>query len=243
MHLHRNRGGITHRENLVIETKCGETINPDGSYGEMDWSPDWLKKSLEISLKRLQLDYVDLLAMHGECDKSLIPHIIQTFEDMKSEGLIRAYGINTFNTEFLEWVAQEKCFDYVMLDYNIMRQDREPIIEKLTDAGVAVIAGSAMGESLYSKKVFRIRNRNDFWYLARALVRFRGLMNKSQDFKFLTKVPGYTANQLALRYVLDNEMVTSAVFSTINTEHLTENLKGVDITMPESIRKEIKKRV
>ena len=81
---------------------------------------------------------------------------------MKSQWLIRAYGINTFSTEFLEWIAQEKSFDYVLLDYNIMRQDREPLIEKLKATGVAVIAGSAMGESLYSKNVFKIRNRNDF---------------------------------------------------------------------------------
>ena len=168
--------------------------------------------------------------------------IIDVFQDMKAQGLIRAYGINTFNTEFLEWMAQKKCFDYVMLDYNIMRQDRESIIKKLTDSGTAVIAGSAMGESLYSKKIFRVKNRNDFWYMARAVVRFRELMNKSKDFRFLTEQDGYTANQLALRYVLDNKDVSSACFSTINIDHLKENLKAVDIEMPEIIRKEIKRR-
>ena len=111
-----------------------------------------------------------------------------------------------------------------------------------TNAGVAVIAGSAMGESLYSKNIFKVKNRNDFWYLARALVRFRGLLNKSKDFKFLMKQDGYTANQLALRYVLDNKKITSAVFSTINTEHLVSNLEAVNITMSENIREEIKKR-
>lgn len=234
--------GLTQRKNLVIETKCGETINSDGTYGAMDWSPDWIKKSLEISLKRLQLEYVDLFAIHGECEKQYIDPLITTFQDMKRQGLIRAYGVNTFDTDFLSWVAEEKCFDYVMLDYNIVRQDREPLIEMITDAGVAVIAGSAMGESLYSKKIFKVKNRNDFWYLARALVRFRGLLNKSKDFKFLMKQDGYTANQLALRYVLDNKRITSAVFSTINTEHLVSNLKAVNITMSENIREEIKKR-
>ncbi len=234
--------GITRREHLVIETKCGETINPDGTYGALDWSPEWIRKSLEISLNRLQLNYIDLFAVHGECEKTQLDGLIKTLQEMKSQGLIKAYGVNTFDTDFLSWVAEEKCFDYVMLDYNIMRQDREPLIEKLTDAGVAVIAGSAMGESLYSKKLVKVKNRNDLWYLARALVRFRSLIKKSKDFKFLTKQEGFTANQLALRYVLDNEKVSSAVFSTTNTDHLVENLKAVDIVMPEEIRKEIKKR-
>ena len=235
-------GGITKRDSLVIETKCGETINPDGSYGERDLSPDWIRKSLDISLERLKLDYIDLYALHGECEEKYIDPLVRVFQDVKSQGLIKAFGVNTFNTEFLHRVAEEHWFDYVMLDYNIMRQDRESLIKKLTDAGVAVIAGSALGESLYSKKIFRIKNRNDFWYFARAVVRFRDLMNKSKDFRFLAKQKDYTANQLALRYVLDNENISSACFSTINTEHLNENLRAIDIEMPEDIRREIKKR-
>lgn len=237
------RQGITTRSQLIIETKCGETINPDGSYGPLDFSADWIKKSLDISLNRLRLDYIDLYALHGECKKRQVDEVIHIFEDMKSQGMIRAYGVNTFDTEFLSWIAEEKCFDYVMLDYNIMHQDREPLIKKLTNVGVAVIAGSALGESLYSKKIFRVKNRNDFWYLARALVRFRGLMKKSRDFKFLTKQMEYTANQLALRYVLDNRNISTACFSTTNTNHLIENLKAVDIQLPKNIKNEIKKRV
>ncbi len=232
--------GITKRKDLVIETKCGETLKSDGTYGPVNWSPDWIKKSLEISMNRLRLDYIDLLAIHGECGRAEVDGLIKTFQEMKSQGLIMAYGVNTFNTEFLSWVAKEKCFDYVMLNYNIMCQDREVLIDNLTASGVAVIAGSALGESLYSKNVFKIRNRNDFWYLARALVRFRRLMNKSKDFRFLTEQDEFTANQLALRYVLDNNKISSAVFSTINTDHLIENVKASEIVMPDNIRNKIK---
>lgn len=233
---------IISRSDIVIETKCGETILQDGSYGPSDWSPDWIKRSLEISLERLKLDYIDLLAMHGGCEKKELEPLLRTFEEMKKSGLIRAFGVNSFNTSFLEFVAKERIFDYVMLDYNIMRQDRENLIEKLTSAGIAVIAGSAMGESLYSKKIFKVRSRNDLWYLLRALVRFKDLMHKSKDFRFLTKYKEFTANQLALRYVLDNNLISSAVFSTTNPKHLAENLKAEEIIMPEKIRKEIKKR-
>lgn len=233
---------IIERSKLVIETKCGETVNDDGTYGPMDFSPDWIKRSLEISLQRLQLDYIDLFAIHGECKKSEVYQLVKAFQDMKSQGLIKAYGVNTFDTDFISWVAEEKCFDYVMLDYNILRQDREDLIAKLADTGIGVLAGSALGESLYSKKIYKVRNRNDFWYLARALVRFRNLMSKSKDFKFLTEQKDYTANQLALRYVLDNENISSAVFSTTSVEHLVENLNAVSITMPNSIKEEIKKR-
>lgn len=230
------------RSKLVIETKCGETINPDGSYGASDWSPGWVRRSLEISLERLGLEYVDLFAMHGGSVEDCSDRLIHTFQDLKAQGLIRAYGINTFDTKVLKWAAKERCFDYVMLDYNILRQDREPLIDVLAGAGVAVIAGSAMGESLYVKGISSIRGRNDLWYLARAAARFRGLAGRSRGFKFLARQEGYTANQLALRYVLDNKNVSSAVFSTVNLGHLVEDLEAVDMQMPEGVRREIKKR-
>ena len=178
-------GGITQRENLVIETKCGETINADGTYGSSDWSPDWIKRSLEISLKRLQLDYIDLFAMHGGSISDCSDELLNTFRDMKNQGLIRAYGINTFNMEVLEWVAKERCFDYVMLDYNVLKQEREPIIAQLHESGIGVIAGMALGQSLFSKNVYRIRNRNDFWYLLRAVAHFRSNMKKVKILDFL----------------------------------------------------------
>lgn len=236
------RNGDVRREDLVIETKWGETINDDGTYGPRDLSPDWIKKSIEINLKRLGVEYIDLYALHGECELKYVDQMVKVLDEFKSQGLIRAYGVNTFNDEFINWMAESKAYDYVMLDYNIMRQDREPVIEKLKEQGIGVIAGSALGESLYSKKIFRVRNRNDLWYMARAVVRFKELMKKSKNFKFLTKQKDYTANQLALRYVLDNDNISTACFSTINLNHLTENLKACEIVMPDSIRKEIKKR-
>lgn len=230
--------GIVKREDLVIETKCGETVNADGSYGPYNWSADNLKKNLETSLKRLQLDYIDLFATHGECDIRDVDGVIKVFENFKSQGLIRAYGVNTFNTEYVDWVVKEKCFDYVMLDYNVMKQDREPQIDKLYNAGIGVIAGASLGQSLYAKKPKL--NRNDLWYALRSMFRFKYMRQKSKDYRFLNNFDGCTANQLALRYVLDNKNITAAAFNTTNIDHLIENLKSVDIKMPEEIRLRIK---
>ena len=175
--------GIIKRESIIIETKCGETINSDGSYGPYDWSPEWIKKSVDISLKRLNTDYIDLLAMHGGQPSDCSDNLIRTFQELKDQGIIRAYGVNSFDDSFLRWIYKEKCFDYVMLDYNIIKQDREELIQKLYEVGIGVIAGMALGQSLFAKK--RIKNRNDLWYYLRAIAHFRGNMKKSKNFRFL----------------------------------------------------------
>lgn len=71
---------------------------------------------------------------------------------------------------------------------------------------------------------------------------FQGQYEKSKNFRFLTEQKGYSGNQLALRYVLDNPHISSAVFNTICIEHLIDDLGAADIIMPEEIRKQIKKR-
>lgn len=229
---------ITNRENIIIETKFGETLNSDGSYGPYNWSSDWIKKSVEISLKRMNIDYIDLLAMHGGNPENCSDELFKTFEDLKTQGIIRAYGVNSFDDRFLNWICKKQCFDYVMLDYNILKQEREDIVQKLDEAGIGVLAGMALGQSLFSRK--KIKNRNDLWYFLRAFVHFRDNMKKSKDFRFLTEQKEYSGNQLALRYVLDNPHVSSAVFSTINKEHLLDDLGATNITMPEDIKKLIK---
>ena len=72
------------------------------------------------------------------------------------------------------------------------------------------------------------------------MFRFKYMRQKSKDFRWLNKVDGYTPNQLALRYVLDNDKVSSATFNTTSIEHLEENLKAVDIEMPEKVRERIR---
>lgn len=69
-----------------------------------------------------------------------------------------------------------------MLDYNILQQDREVIIQRLDESDIGVIAGMTLGQSLFSKK---IKNRNDLWYFLRTFAHFRENVKKIGIFNFL----------------------------------------------------------
>ena len=105
-------GGAASREDIVVETKFGETLNSDGSYGASNWTSDWIKRSFEISLQRLQLDYIDLYAMHGAgcIGTNRLDEVIRTLQDLKSQRLIRAFGVNTFEDKAIRFILKEKCF-------------------------------------------------------------------------------------------------------------------------------------
>ena len=228
---------IVKREDIVISTKFG-TKRVGRKYVH-DFTPKWMNHSVKTSLKRMGIDYIDLLLIHGPQVHDLTGECLAAMEKLKTNNIVKAIGINTFDTEVIKFVCRTKCFDFVMLDYNILRQDREALIKKLYDSGIGVIAGAPLAESLYSNRIFKIKSIKDIWYLARAVVNFRAQLVKGRKFTFINNVPGMTGTQIALKYVLDNPYVTAAVFGTTTPEHLMDNVKSKDIIIPENILKRI----
>lgn len=226
------------RKEIVLSTKCG-TRQSNGKYYH-DWSIEWLKESVSISLKRLGTEYIDLLHVHGPKIEEITPQMVRFLINLKKCGKVRAVGINTFDTDVIKWTIKNKVFDFVMLDYNILRQDRELIIDQLFENGIGVIAGAPLAQSLYSNRVYKIKNMKDLWYFLRALKNFRGQMIEGKKYRFINSIEGYSGNQLALRYVLDNSKVSSAVFGSVTLEHLIENIGAVDIDMPQEVGERIK---
>mgnify|MGYP005772287255 CR=1 FL=1 len=231
--------GNDKRKELIIASKCGTRINEHGKYYH-DWSVDWMKRSVDISLNRLHTDYLDMLHLHGPTISEITDEVVRFMRGLKEQGVVRAIGVNSFDTDVLTYICKNKLFDFVMLDYNVMRQDREPLINEMNKNGIGIIAGAALAQSLYSNRVFKIKGKKDIWYLLRALKNFRGHMKDGLAYRFMNNVPGFTGNQLALKYVLDNPCITSAVFGTTSVEHLLENIKPCDLEMPNNIRKQIK---
>lgn len=201
-----------------------------------------MKRSVEISFERLKTDRVEMLHLHGPQIEDMTDKVLYFLSDLKSQGLVRAVGVNSFDTDVLEYICEQKNMDFVMLDYNIMRQDREDLILRMHNNGIGVIGGAALAQSLYSNRVFKVRSKVDVWYLLRALKNWRGHIAQGMNFRFINKVQGITGNQVALRYVLDNNNITSSVFGTSNIEHLCENCKASDIVLPDDITQKIKSR-
>lgn len=227
------------RKNIVISTKCG-TRHIDGKTVH-DWSIEWLRESVEISLTRMGISYIDLLHLHGPKLENLTPELIAFLNELKKEGKVKAIGINTFDTQILEYICQNPMVDFVMLDYNILRRDREDLIKRLTESGIGVIAGAPLAESLYSNRIFKIREKKDIWYLLRAFKNFRPQLFHGLKYRFINKVDGISGNQIALKYVINNPHIACAVFGTTSMDHLNENIAALNKDIPEDILAKVKK--
>ena len=214
--------------------KAGTRINNNGKLYK-DFSSQWVEESCHLSIKNIGLDYLPLFQLHGPAISDLNDELLDKLLRLKKEGTIGAVGINTFDDDVIEHIIDLKVFDFIMLDYNILTQHREPVIDKLYDNGIGVIAGAALSDSLYSNRIFKIRGLKDLWYLARALKNFRDKLVKGRSFQFINNIENMTGTQIAIAYVLNNQKISTSVFGTTSEAHLLENLKGQDIVLSDEL--------
>lgn len=87
-------------ENVVIATKGGITHGPDGV--GRNASPEYLRSALQKSLDALGVDVIDLYYWHRPDRHRLFSEVIETFAELRSEGLIKEIGISNTNVEEIQ---------------------------------------------------------------------------------------------------------------------------------------------
>lgn len=230
--------GIVKRENIIISTKFATRI-VNGKQVH-DVSPIWIRESVDTSLRRMNLDYVDMLSIHGTRVSDFNEELFAVINDLKKQGKIRLFGASMGNNmETITYVDKHKCLDYAFIRYNIMEQQLTELVKSISDQGMGVIAGAALSENMFSNRVLKIRNKKDMWYLARMLAHFRGAFKRGRKYKFINHVDGMTGSQAALRWLLDNPCITSAVVGTTNVEHLKENVASIDKVLSQDVKDRI----
>ncbi|HEX2560408.1 aldo/keto reductase [Phenylobacterium sp.] len=210
-------------DRLVIATKAG-TYHAGGGRIARDFSPAAVAVSLERSLRNLGVEAVGLLQLHGPAVGELTDELLATLQGFKDRGLSRAVGLNSFDPRVIEHALTLPVFDVVMVDYNVLRPEREPLIARAAAAGKGVLAGMALAMGHTGRQVLKLHSPRDVWYALRALKNHRADVARGARFGFLHRLEGMTGPQAALAYVLANPNVACAVVGTTRMAHLLENL-------------------
>ena len=226
---------------LVVATKAG-TFHAGGGRIARDFSATAVAASAERSLRNLGLETLPLLQLHGPAVADLTDELRGALAGLKARGLVRALGVNSFDPAVIDHVIGLPDFDVVMVDYNVLRPEREPLIARAAAAGKAVLAGMALAMGHTGLQVAKLRGPQDLWYAARGLVRHRAEVLKGARFGFLNHVGGMTGPQAALAYVLANPDVACAVIGTTRLAHLHENVAASGLTLPAEVSARIRAR-
>jgi aryl-alcohol dehydrogenase-like predicted oxidoreductase len=206
---------------LVVATKAG-TYAKDGKVLR-DFSPAAIRASAERSLRNLGLETLPLLQLHGPSIAELGGELLAVLADLKARGLVRAVGVNSFDPAVIAHASGLAEIEAVMVDYNVLRPERAPLIAAAAAAGKGVLAGMPLAMGHTGVKVASLKGPQDLWYAARGLARHRGEVRRGLRFGFLHRLPGITGSQAALAYVLADANVCAAVVGTTRLAHLRED--------------------
>lgn len=228
--LGRALAGLKHKYDLVVATKAGTRLGARGR-AYKDWSPAVVRDSVEQSLRRLDLDTIPLLQLHGPEVANLTDDLLGTLERLKAAGKIRHLSVNSFDMRVIAHVMTLPNFGAVMIDYNILRPERAGIIDELAARDIGILAGHALAGGLYSRPPYRSFRLRDLWYAARAWKNHRANIARSRQFRFLNDQKGSTAGELALAWVLANPHISCAVFGTTRLPHLLSNLRASGMSL------------
>jgi aryl-alcohol dehydrogenase-like predicted oxidoreductase len=226
-------------EKLLVSTKVGTHIGNGGKLFH-DLSPKMILSSVEASRRRLGLDRIPLLYLHGPHSCDFTEELGETLVGLQEEGWVGLLGVNSFDTQVLEMLVNVPFLNVVMLDYNVLSPSREPLIVKLLQSGKLVVAGAAIANHLYSPKFLWPKSIADLWYSARAFKNYRGDLLRARKLPPLGACPGWTQAQVALAFVLSNPSICTAMFSTTRIKHLEENLAARKLELPENLIERIR---
>ncbi|MGA0607074.1 aldo/keto reductase [Phenylobacterium sp. VNQ135] len=224
---------------LVIASKAG-TYHAGGGRIARDFSPAAVVASAERSLRNLGLESLGLLQLHGPAVSELTDELLGAVTSLKARGLVQALGVNSFDAAVIEHVVGLPQFDVVMVDYNVLRPEREPLIARAAAAGKGVLAGMALAMGHTRPLLARLKGPQDLWYAARALARHRDELARGARFRFLHQQSGVTGSQAALGYVLANPDVSCAVFGATRMAHLVENAEASELRVPDALMARIR---
>ena len=214
---------------LILATKAG-TYHAGGGRIARDMSSQAITASAERSLKNLGVERLGLLQLHGPSITEL-ESLQEALSDLKTRGLSHAVGLNSFDPAVIDHALRLEVIDVVMIDYNVLRPEREPLIARAAAAGKAVLAGMPLAMGHTRPLLSRLKAPRDLWYAARALANHSEDLFRGARFGFLHRLPDMTGSQAALAHVLANPHVSAAVFGATRVQHLRENLSSSGMTL------------
>jgi L-glyceraldehyde 3-phosphate reductase len=222
-----------YRDELFISTKAGYDMWP-GPYGEWG-SRKYLMASLDQSLKRMHLDYVDLFYSHRFDPDTPMEETLQALVDIVRAGKALYIGISNWPLEPLRFATKYlKDRDVPLLIYQgkLNMLNREPIEQGILDfcaqEGVGFIAFSPLAQGLLTDRYLNgipADSRMSKGKFLKESMLTPGLLTQLSEYNSQAQSQGKTLAESALAWILSQKGVTSVLVGASSTSQLEKNLR------------------
>jgi L-glyceraldehyde 3-phosphate reductase len=226
-----------YRDEMVISTKAGWDMWP-GPYGQGGGSRKYVLASLDQSLRRMGLDYVDIFYSHRLDASTPLEETMGALDTAVRQGKALYVGVSSYDAERTRQAAAILGDlgtpllihppSYSMLNRWI---ETEGLLDAATELGIGVIGFTALAQGLLTDRYLdgvpedsRAARDPEFdksWLSDETIARLRGLNE-------IASRRGQTLAQLALAWALRDERVTSLVIGASSVDQLEQNVAALD---------------
>ena len=223
----------THRDEMFIATKAGHLMWP-GPYG--DWgSRKSLVASLNQSLRRMNLEYVDIYYSHRYDPNTPLEETMQALVDIVRSGKALYVGLSKYPADVaLKAYAYLEAHDVHPVLYQgrynmLVREPEEVIIPQADENGTGFVAFSPLAQGLLTDRYLQgipEDSRMAVGHFLRSEVLTGALVDKLQALNDVAVRRGQTLAEMALAWLLRDERVTSVVIGASSVDQLKKNLRA-----------------
>ena len=229
---------MTYRDELFISTKAGHEMWP-GPYG--NWgSRKSLINSLDQSLKRMHLEYVDIFYSHRYDPDTPLEETLQALVDIVRQGKALYVGLSKYPVEkaTLAYRYLEERDVHCLLyqgKYNLFHREPEKqgILQQAKDNGTGFIAFSPLAQGLLTNRYLN-GIPEDSRMAHNSFLKKESLTNETLErIKALNELAaqrGQALAEMALAWLLKDELVTSVIIGASSVTQLSDNLKAIENT-------------
>ncbi|HQU85265.1 MAG TPA: aldo/keto reductase [Pyrinomonadaceae bacterium] len=226
------------RDQFVIATKFGIYPDPNNPKNRIiDGKPETIRKAVEGSLKRLQIETIDLYYQHRIDTNTPIEETVGEMAKLVEEGKIKYLGLSEASAETLRRASKVHKITALQSEYSLWTRDVEDndVLAVCRELGIGFVAYSPLGRGFLSGSFQKFEDIPEDDY-RRFSPRFQG-ENFDKNLELVKKVEeiaaekGVTASQLALAWVLAQGQDIVPIPGTKRRKYLEQNAASSEIIL------------
>ncbi|MDB5248000.1 MAG: aldo/keto reductase [Segetibacter sp.] len=229
---------VPNRDKIFIATKFGFTKNSEGGLA-FDGSPAYMKKCIEGSLKRLNVDVIDLYYAHRIDPNVPVEEMVGAMSQLVKEGKVRYLGLSEPSAASIRKAHAVHPIAAIQSEYSLLSRDVEQeILTVCTELGIGFVSFSPLARGLVTNTVEMEKlPEND---TRKILPRFQQEEHWENNKKLAEAFAEFAAGkqctpaQLALAWVLAQGDNIIPIPGTKRRKYLQENVAALEVTLTSS---------
>ncbi|WP_447402747.1 aldo/keto reductase [Lysinibacillus sp. fkY74-1] len=208
------------RQEIILATKVGNRWTEGAEGWQWDASPSYIRQAIHASLKRLGTDYIDVYQLHGGTIGDDWDGIIDTFERLKKEGLIREYGISSIRPNVLQRFLPASSAKSVMMQYSALDRRPEEWFDFIANQGASVVTRGTVAKGLLT---------NSWQQRLQGVKSFNNYSSEELTTTLTSLASQYNnLHALALAFNLKESAIASTVIGASSQEQLAQTLSAYE---------------